>query len=72
MTVNGKNFENNLTFERNKDGVHPTRASAAKWMDVIASFIMKKSKYPIILKTPKNKAKKRSTLYLLSPKPPVI
>ncbi len=61
-----------LTFERNKDGVHPTRASAAKWMDVIASFIMKKSKYPIILKTPKNKAKKRSTLYLLSPKPPVI
>jgi hypothetical protein len=59
----------NLTFERVEDGIHPTRESAAKWMDAITSFIMKESKYPILLKFPRKKASKRSQLYMLSPKP---
>ena len=61
-----------LTFERESDGVHPTRKSASKWMDTIASFIMNKSSNPIMLKIPKKKTQKRPTIYMLSPKPPVL
>ena len=61
-----------LSFERVSDGVHPTRESASKWMDTIASFIMNKSSNPIMLKIPKKKAEKRPTVYMLSPKPPVL
>ncbi len=61
----------NLQFDRVSDGVHPTKASASKWMDTIASFIMNKSINPIMLKFPKKKAEKRAKFYMLSPKPPV-
>mgnify|MGYP000415372682 CR=1 FL=1 len=45
----------NLKFDRVSDGVHPTKASASKWMDTVASFIMNKSSNPIMLKSPKKK-----------------
>lgn len=61
-----------LSFERVSDGVHPTRESASKWMDTIASFIMNKSSNPIMLKTPKKKAEKRPSVFMLSPKPPIL
>ena len=61
----------NLKFDRVSDGVHPTKASASKWMDTVASFIMNKSSNPIMLKSPKKKAEKRAKFYMLSPKPPV-
>ena len=61
-----------LSFERVSDGVHPTRESASKWMDTIASFIMNKSSNPIMLKIPKKKAEKRPSIFMLSPKPPIL
>ncbi|NTW33826.1 MAG: SGNH/GDSL hydrolase family protein [Bacteroidetes bacterium] len=60
----------NLTFNRNSDGAHPTRQSASMWMDSIASFIMKKSMYPVILNYPDEAAKKSPPTTLLGPKPP--
>lgn len=42
----------NLTFERKKDGAHPTLQSARKWMDSLAVFVVNKSKFPILLNPP--------------------
>lgn len=41
-----------LIFERAKDGAHPTRAASRIWADTISSWIMKRSKYPILLNKP--------------------
>jgi hypothetical protein len=60
----------NLKFDRVADGVHPTKKSASQWMDSVATFIMKKSAYPINLKFPKSKAKKSPIYHNLKPKPP--
>ncbi len=57
----------NLTYDRLKDGAHPTMQSAAKWMDSIAVFIEKKSKYPIKLTVPIKKYNKNPHLVLLKP-----
>ena len=60
----------NLTFERYKDGAHPTRKSGYMWMDSVASFIMHKSKYPILMNLPDTSATRSPNLILLSPNPP--
>ncbi|HPN36992.1 MAG TPA: SGNH/GDSL hydrolase family protein [Melioribacteraceae bacterium] len=57
----------NLTFDRLSDGAHPTIKSAAKWMDSIAVFIEKKSKYPLKLTLPIKKSNKNPNLVLLKP-----
>ncbi|MFH0893693.1 MAG: SGNH/GDSL hydrolase family protein [Bacteroidota bacterium] len=58
----------NLTYDRGKDGAHPTRASAIKWMDSVAVWIEKKSMDPIRLTFPgKVKAKKSTNAILLQP-----
>lgn len=57
----------NLTFERLSDGAHPTMKSAAKWMDSIAVFIEKKSRYPLKLTLPTKKSNKNPHLVLLRP-----
>lgn len=56
-----------LTFDRLSDGAHPTMKSASKWMDSIAVFIEKKSKYPLKLTVPINKSNKNPHLVLLKP-----
>mgnify|MGYP002621585598 FL=1 len=45
----------NLTFKRYADGAHPKPESAFMWMDSVATFIMQKSRYPILLNTPTKK-----------------
>lgn len=40
-----------MDFERKKDGIHPTRAASALWVDSIARW-MPKSSHPILLNTP--------------------
>lgn len=57
----------NLNYKRTRDGAHPTTASAAMWMDSIAVWVMNESRYPILMKTPKNKSKKSAHLTLLQP-----
>lgn len=62
----------NLTYNRSKDGAHPTRESAKMWMDSVAAFIMNKSKYPVMLKFPSDSIKKKSppTTLLMPNAPP--
>ena len=57
----------NLTYKRFKDGAHPTHESASVWMDSIASWIMTKSQYPIMLKKPTQKRKGTPKAILLQP-----
>ncbi|MBQ5402823.1 MAG: SGNH/GDSL hydrolase family protein [Bacteroidales bacterium] len=45
----------NLTYKRYADGAHPKPESAFMWADSVASFIMTKSRYPILLNTPTKK-----------------
>jgi hypothetical protein len=59
-----------LTFERVKDGAHPTRKSGYMWMDSIAAFIMKKSMYPVRLNYPDTPSLNRPPTILLGPHPP--
>lgn len=40
-----------MEFERKKDGIHPTRAASALWVDSIARW-MPKSSHPILMNTP--------------------
>jgi hypothetical protein len=41
-----------LTFERRKDGIHPTLASSERWMDAVVQWIGDKSSVPIQLAPP--------------------
>lgn len=56
-----------LTYNRTKDGAHPTHSSAAIWMDSIASFIMNKSDYRIRMKFPDKRYKISPNATLLQP-----
>ena len=40
------------TYERQKDGAHPTAPSAAKWMDRVCKWVMTESAHPILLRKP--------------------
>ena len=60
----------NLTYERLRDGAHPTRKSASIWADSIAAFIMKKSMYPVLLNFPEKACGKLPSMTLLGPHPP--
>jgi hypothetical protein len=59
-----------LTYERVKDGAHPTRKSGYMWMDSVAAFIMKKSMYPVLLNYPDTPSIKGPPTVLLGPHPP--
>ncbi len=41
-----------LEFDRERDGAHPTRMSSRYWADTIATWVMNKSRYKILLKKP--------------------
>jgi lysophospholipase L1-like esterase len=41
-----------LTFERKKDGIHPTLASSERWLDAVARWIVDTSGVPIRLAPP--------------------
>ncbi len=60
----------NLTYERFKDGAHPTRKSGYMWMDSVATFIVKKSMYPVLMNYPNMPASKHPPMTLLGPHPP--
>lgn len=60
----------NLTYERFKDGAHPARKSCYMWMDSVATFIMNKSMYPVLLNYPDTPAGKYPPMTLLGPHPP--
>jgi hypothetical protein len=41
-----------MHFDRNKDGAHPTKASAALWMDSVARWMPLHAAHPIAMKNP--------------------
>ncbi len=57
----------NQHYDRSKDGAHPTRASAAKWMDRVCKWVMTDSNHPIVLKMP-DKTKAYCHTEVLQPK----
>jgi len=71
-TVDDNTFflSKDLTFDRSSDGVHPTRASASRWMDSIAVFMMNKCANKVQMKFPLIKAKRNPPTVLLQPNPP--
>lgn len=46
-----------LTFERARDGAHPTRASARNWMDSLARWVADSSAHPILMDKPSDSLK---------------
>jgi len=40
-------------YDRARDGAHPTRASAAAWMDRVCAWVMRESAHRIVLHRPK-------------------
>ncbi len=56
-----------LTFERNRDGVHPTLASAKRWMDAIADWNVKQSGVPIRFDVPQKTGTPRPSVRVFAP-----
>lgn len=54
----------NLTYERGKDGAHPTYTSAAKWMDSIAVWIGSETRYHIRMELPQATEREGRTVLL--------
>jgi hypothetical protein len=53
-----------LTYERGKDGAHPTYASASQWMDSIAVWMNDSINYRISMRFPQTKQSKGKTVLL--------
>ncbi len=58
----------NLKYRRYSDGAHPTKQSALMWMDSIAVWVMRDSRYPIRLKYPEKRSKRSPNTTILQPK----
>ena len=56
-----------MTFERQKDGAHPTHASAALWMDSIARWMPDHSAHPIRMDLPDNPKGRPAEVVVLQP-----
>lgn len=59
-----------LSYERTKDGAHPTRESAYKWMDSIAKFMYNDAMYKVIMEMPDTFTYKVPKTEIIQPKPP--
>jgi hypothetical protein len=59
-----------LTFERNRDGVHPTMASAKRWMDAVADWTVNRSAVPIRLDLPQKTGTPRPNVRVFAPPSP--
>lgn len=57
----------NDTFQRAKDGAHPTRTSAAAWCDRVCAWVMEESTYPILLEKPEANLKGKAKVIVLAP-----
>lgn len=57
-----------MTFDRAKDGAHPTRQSAIVWMDSIVRWMPDSCLHPIRMNLPKVKSSRAKRVYALQPK----
>lgn len=56
-----------LVFERKSDGAHPTRPSAAKWMDSVAVWVQNSAAYKVQLHFPDTQVTRHTPIKLLKP-----
>lgn len=60
-----------LSYNRTKDGAHPTRKSAYKWMDSIAKFMYHEALYKVVMEFPDTFIYKAPRTEIIQPKPPI-
>lgn len=56
-----------MHFERKKDGAHPTKESAALWMDSIARWWPRRGAHPIKMELPKERYARATSQEMLKP-----
>jgi hypothetical protein len=59
-----------LSFERKRDGIHPTLASSRRWMDAIAEWVKLRSAVPIRLAAPQKTGAPRPNARVFAPPSP--
>ena len=60
-------MSNGMHFDRAKDGAHPTRSSAILWMDSVARWMPKHSRFPIKMALPDVKTARPIRTEVLQP-----
>ena len=60
-------LSNGMTFERSKDGAHPTRSSAALWVDSVARWMPEHSNHPIMMEKPEVSSSKAKRIFVHQP-----
>ena len=60
-------LSNGMSFDRTGDGAHPTRASAAMWVDSVARWMPQHSSHPIRLDTPDKPTGRARRTYVHQP-----
>lgn len=60
-------LSNGMSFERGKDGAHPTKASAAEWMDSVVRWMPAHSAYPIKLDVPDKQSDRAHRVFVHQP-----
>jgi hypothetical protein len=56
-----------LSFERKRDGIHPTLASSQRWMDAVATWTVDRSAVPIRLNVPQKTGAARPGARVFAP-----
>lgn len=56
-----------MEFDRSADGAHPTRASAALWMDSVARWMPAHSRHPIRMQTPEAQSGRPARVFVHQP-----
>ena len=56
-----------MKFERGKDGAHPTKESAAEWMDSVVRWMPAHSIHPIKLDMPTKKSDRAHRVFVHQP-----
>jgi lysophospholipase L1-like esterase len=59
-----------LSFERKRDGIHPTLASSKRWMDAVAEWITGRSAVPIRMALPQKTGTPRPNARVFAPPAP--
>lgn len=60
-------LSNGMHFERSKDGAHPTRSSAAQWMDSVARWMPAHSFHPIRMEFPDKDSGRAKRIFVHQP-----
>lgn len=60
-------LSNGMSFDRAKDGAHPTRTSAAAWLDSVVRWMPENALYPIRLDVPEKASGRAKRIFVHQP-----